>query len=40
MTAVQHRHATVNRQGLFYRDAGPAGRPTVVIRGLLAGAMP
>jgi hypothetical protein len=40
MTAVQHRCATVNGQGLFYRDAGPAGRPTAVIRGFLARAMP
>jgi pimeloyl-ACP methyl ester carboxylesterase len=31
MRTVHHRHATVNGQRLFYREAGPAGAPTVVL---------
>jgi pimeloyl-ACP methyl ester carboxylesterase len=31
MTAVHHRYATVDGQRLFYREAGPAGAPTVVL---------
>jgi pimeloyl-ACP methyl ester carboxylesterase len=31
MTTVHHRYATVNGQRLFYRQAGPAGAPAVVL---------
>jgi pimeloyl-ACP methyl ester carboxylesterase len=31
MTTVHHRYATVNGQRLFYREAGPAGGPAVVL---------
>src|SRR6266566_2423663 len=31
MTSVHHRYATVNGQRLFYREAGPADAPTVVL---------
>ncbi|MET9271903.1 alpha/beta hydrolase [Kribbella sp. NPDC003557] len=31
MTMIQHRYATVRGQRLFYREAGPAGAPTVVL---------
>jgi pimeloyl-ACP methyl ester carboxylesterase len=31
MTTVHHRYATVNGQRLFYREAGPAGAPAVVL---------
>ncbi|MGH3764195.1 MAG: alpha/beta fold hydrolase [Pseudonocardiaceae bacterium] len=31
MTTVHHRYATVNGQRLFYREAGPAGAPIVVL---------
>lgn len=31
MTTVHHRYATVNGQRLFYREAGPAGAPVVVL---------
>jgi pimeloyl-ACP methyl ester carboxylesterase len=31
MTTVHHRHATVSGQRLFYREAGPAGAPPVVL---------
>jgi pimeloyl-ACP methyl ester carboxylesterase len=31
MWAVHHRYATVGDQRLFYRDAGPADAPTVVL---------
>src|SRR6185437_7089642 len=31
MTTVHHRYATVNGQRLFYREAGPAGAPDVVL---------
>ena len=31
MTIVHHRYATVNGQRLFYRQAGPAGAPVVVL---------
>ena len=31
MTTVHHRYATVNGQRVFYREAGPAGAPTVVL---------
>ncbi|MFF4249693.1 alpha/beta fold hydrolase [Streptomyces sp. NPDC001663] len=31
MTTVHHRYATVRGQQLFYREAGPAGAPTVVL---------
>jgi pimeloyl-ACP methyl ester carboxylesterase len=31
MTTVHHRYATVDGQRLFYREAGPAGAPTVVL---------
>jgi pimeloyl-ACP methyl ester carboxylesterase len=31
MTTVHHRYATVNGQRLFYREAGPADAPTVVL---------
>jgi pimeloyl-ACP methyl ester carboxylesterase len=31
MTAVHHRYATVNGRRVFYREAGPAGEPAVVL---------
>jgi pimeloyl-ACP methyl ester carboxylesterase len=31
MTTVHHRYATVDRQELFYREAGPADAPVVVL---------
>ena len=31
MTTVHHRYATVNGRRVFYREAGPAGAPTVVL---------
>jgi pimeloyl-ACP methyl ester carboxylesterase len=31
MTAVHHRHATVQGHRLFYREAGPAEAPTIVL---------
>jgi pimeloyl-ACP methyl ester carboxylesterase len=31
MTAVHHRYATVRGRWLFYREAGPAGGPPVVL---------
>jgi hypothetical protein len=31
MTIVHHRYAVVNGQRLFYRQAGPAGAPVVVL---------
>lgn len=31
MTTVHHRYATVEGQELFYREAGPAGAPVVVL---------
>ncbi|SEO44577.1 alpha/beta fold hydrolase [Amycolatopsis saalfeldensis] len=31
MTAVHHRYATVRGQELFYREAGPAGAPVIVL---------
>jgi pimeloyl-ACP methyl ester carboxylesterase len=31
MTTVRHCYATVNGQRLFYREAGPAGAPAVVL---------
>ncbi|HEY3896766.1 MAG TPA: alpha/beta hydrolase [Pseudonocardiaceae bacterium] len=31
MATVHHRYATVNGQRLFYREAGPAGAPAVVL---------
>jgi pimeloyl-ACP methyl ester carboxylesterase len=31
MTTVHHRYATVHGRRLFYREAGPAGAPTVVL---------
>jgi pimeloyl-ACP methyl ester carboxylesterase len=31
MTTVHHRYATVNGRRWFYREAGPAGAPTVVL---------
>jgi pimeloyl-ACP methyl ester carboxylesterase len=31
MTAIHHRYATVNGRRLFYREAGPAGAPAVVL---------
>jgi pimeloyl-ACP methyl ester carboxylesterase len=31
MTTVHHRYATVNGRRLFYREAGPAGAPAVVL---------
>jgi pimeloyl-ACP methyl ester carboxylesterase len=31
MTAVHHRYATVQNQKLFYREAGPADAPAVVL---------
>jgi pimeloyl-ACP methyl ester carboxylesterase len=31
MTAVHHRYATVRGRRLFYREAGPAGGPPVVL---------
>ncbi|NDU72103.1 alpha/beta fold hydrolase [Actinomadura sp. DSM 109109] len=31
MTTVHHRYATVNSRRLFYREAGPAAAPTVVL---------
>src|SRR6201996_2279627 len=31
MTAVQHRFATVDGHQLFYREAGPANAPAVVL---------
>jgi pimeloyl-ACP methyl ester carboxylesterase len=31
MTAIHHRYATVRGQRLFYREAGPADAPTVVL---------
>jgi pimeloyl-ACP methyl ester carboxylesterase len=31
MTTVHHRYATVNGRRLFYREAGPADAPTVVL---------
>jgi pimeloyl-ACP methyl ester carboxylesterase len=31
MTSVHHRYATIGGQRLFYREAGPAGAPTLVL---------
>jgi pimeloyl-ACP methyl ester carboxylesterase len=31
MVAVRHRYATVNGHRLFYREAGPADAPTIVL---------
>ena len=31
MTQVHHRYATVNGRRLFYREAGPAGAPVIVL---------
>jgi pimeloyl-ACP methyl ester carboxylesterase len=31
MTNVHHRYATISGRQLFYREAGPAGAPTVVL---------
>jgi pimeloyl-ACP methyl ester carboxylesterase len=31
MTTVHHRYATVNGRRVFYREAGPAGAPAVVL---------
>ena len=31
MATVHHRYATVRGQQLFYREAGPAGAPTIVL---------
>jgi pimeloyl-ACP methyl ester carboxylesterase len=31
MTVVHHRHATVDGQRLFYREAGPADAPTLLL---------
>src|SRR3569833_1563033 len=31
MVAVHHRHATVAGHRIFYREAGPAGAPTIVL---------
>jgi len=31
MVAVHHRYATVDGHRLFYREAGPAGAPTIVL---------
>ena len=31
MTTVHHRYATVDGRRLFYREAGPADAPTVVL---------
>ncbi len=31
MHAIHYRFADVSRQQLFYREAGPAGAPTVVL---------
>ena len=31
MHAIHHRHADVGSQQLFYREAGPAGPPAVVL---------
>jgi pimeloyl-ACP methyl ester carboxylesterase len=31
MTAIHHRYATIDGQRLFYREAGPAGAPAVVL---------
>ncbi|MCA2211300.1 alpha/beta fold hydrolase [Jidongwangia harbinensis] len=31
MSAVHHRYATVDRQQIFYREAGPADAPAVVL---------
>ncbi len=31
MTTIHHRYATVRGQRLFYREAGPAAAPTVVL---------
>ena len=31
MTTVHHRYATVDGRRLFYREAGPAGAPAVVL---------
>ena len=31
MTTIHHRYATVRGQRLFYREAGPAGAPAVVL---------
>jgi pimeloyl-ACP methyl ester carboxylesterase len=31
MTAVHHRYATIDGRRLFYREAGPAGAPAVVL---------
>jgi pimeloyl-ACP methyl ester carboxylesterase len=31
MTPVHHRYATVQGQRLFYREAGPAGAPALVL---------
>src|SRR5215469_3112376 len=31
MTSIHHRYATVDGQRLFYREAGPAGAPTIVL---------
>jgi pimeloyl-ACP methyl ester carboxylesterase len=31
MATVHHRYATVNGRRLFYREAGPAGAPAVVL---------
>jgi pimeloyl-ACP methyl ester carboxylesterase len=37
MATVHHRYATVNGQRLFYREAGPAGTPALVLlRGFAA----
>jgi pimeloyl-ACP methyl ester carboxylesterase len=31
MTTIHHRYATVDGQRLFYREAGPAGAPAIVL---------
>jgi pimeloyl-ACP methyl ester carboxylesterase len=31
MTTIHHRYATVGGQRLFYREAGPADAPAVVL---------
>src|SRR5215467_4822189 len=31
MATIHHRYATVDGRRLFYREAGPAGAPTIVL---------